>query len=893
MNFNDFEPFIDEEEANGETPLLSPSSRQRRQARSVSNVNHNRGMTASTSDDDDDDAAAPLLGSSTPLQASRAPQQQQQETGYSTNGELYSRSVDGDSYLPPLSSAASSATATTPTALMRSFGAAKPQQRKQAANTLLRRGRSKSQPLLSRQARQEMEQERRVIQHKTARLQQRAAKQQQHHATMHSVIRSRHGYEEPILGVKRAEPLMKKGKKQGFEPRYGFFHPERAFFRYIILLFACLTEFGHMFAFDSPSALVTSLKTELEISDLQYLAFFSVYNWPNCVMVFFGGYLVDRLGRLKAVLIFCSIVFLGQCMFALGGSLGNYWVMLIGRFIFGAGSESMFVATMLFIAYWFRGKNMVLALSICVSNESLGGTVNFLVSPWLASQFNLPISLWFGAMICAGSLVAAVILVIIDYRGTKTMDPIIEARASALQRRLEARKRKLDKIEAAQKLIEAEAEEEDEEEAEDENKTNEQKKAAAEEEEQTNEDAEAEEEEEEGAEEKVEEDEEEEEEEEEESEQIRLRDITKFSFSYWLWVGITCFFYAFAYPFFAIVSDMLQDQWGYSERAAGKISSIYFALAGLLSPFFGLFLDKVGGNGIAVMIGTTGTVLMLVVLTFVRLPIVPIGPIMVMGVLYCCAPAITSCIPRLVEMKVLGTAYGIAFASMNLFAASLTLAIGKIKGHYGWLPPSLIFISMAAVASVLAIWVNLINGCCYGKINWSSKHLRQERIEHKVRRMASQMGLSLDSAENEKFLQNLAELMSGERRETEGEADGFASASSSFTEKSMLLAQKEGSFIVEGGEDSIRMDVTSSFVNNNNASNVTRRIAGGGFQSSNVLNLDMEEEAEGHADAIRQYTDGEGGEEDFYVRVSSSAPSASFYSGSSDSYDDSVEEDHY
>jgi dipeptide/tripeptide permease len=49
------------------------------------------------------------------------------------------------------------------------------------------------------------------------------------------------------------------------------------------------------------------------------LALYSVYSWPNTILALFGGFIIDRyLGIRKAALLFCTSVFIGQVIFALG-----------------------------------------------------------------------------------------------------------------------------------------------------------------------------------------------------------------------------------------------------------------------------------------------------------------------------------------------------------------------------------------------------------------------------------------------------------------------------------------------------------------------------------------------------------------------------------------------
>jgi nitrate/nitrite transporter NarK len=50
------------------------------------------------------------------------------------------------------------------------------------------------------------------------------------------------------------------------------------------------------------------------------------------------------LGIRASALIFCTLIFLGQLVFAVGVQMREYWMCLLGRFIFGLGGENLAVS---------------------------------------------------------------------------------------------------------------------------------------------------------------------------------------------------------------------------------------------------------------------------------------------------------------------------------------------------------------------------------------------------------------------------------------------------------------------------------------------------------------------------------------------------------------------
>lgn len=112
--------------------------------------------------------------------------------------------------------------------------------------------------------------------------------------------------------------------------------PRKPFYRYFALIFMCMLGFGSYFCYDNPAALQDHFKKDLQISTSTFTAFYSWYSWPNVILSFVGGYLIDRVFGIRiGALVFGSMVFFGQLIFAFGAFNNHIWLMDIGRFIFG------------------------------------------------------------------------------------------------------------------------------------------------------------------------------------------------------------------------------------------------------------------------------------------------------------------------------------------------------------------------------------------------------------------------------------------------------------------------------------------------------------------------------------------------------------------------------
>jgi fucose permease len=110
---------------------------------------------------------------------------------------------------------------------------------------------------------------------------------------------------------------------------------------WLVLTLACLLLFGNYYCYDIPGALNVQLRQWLghdyDQWQLEMNSLYTAYSAPNLLMPIVGGILVDTMGPTKMLLSFSVLVVVGQSLFSLGVSLRYYWLMLLGRFLFGIG----------------------------------------------------------------------------------------------------------------------------------------------------------------------------------------------------------------------------------------------------------------------------------------------------------------------------------------------------------------------------------------------------------------------------------------------------------------------------------------------------------------------------------------------------------------------------
>jgi MFS family permease len=123
--------------------------------------------------------------------------------------------------------------------------------------------------------------------------------------------------------------------------------------------------------------------------------------------VLIGGFIIDRIGLRKSLMIFGVLCFIGPAITAATGKLP---VMAAGRLIFGMGAESLNVAVTAALARWFRGKELSFAFGLNLTASRLG-TFAALNSPTWAraayASWRTPflIALAFTSMCVVGSVI--------------------------------------------------------------------------------------------------------------------------------------------------------------------------------------------------------------------------------------------------------------------------------------------------------------------------------------------------------------------------------------------------------------------------------------------------------------------------------------------------------
>jgi MFS family permease len=141
------------------------------------------------------------------------------------------------------------------------------------------------------------------------------------------------------------------------------------YYRWVVLVIISLTMFGNYYVYDCIAPIADLLVKQLGFSDSNIGLLQAIYSVPNVFMVLVGGYIVDRIGARRALLIFGTLCLIGA---AVTVSVPTLAVMATGRLLFGIGAESLIVAVSTAIAKWFRGKELSFAFGINLMIARMG-----------------------------------------------------------------------------------------------------------------------------------------------------------------------------------------------------------------------------------------------------------------------------------------------------------------------------------------------------------------------------------------------------------------------------------------------------------------------------------------------------------------------------------------
>ena len=141
------------------------------------------------------------------------------------------------------------------------------------------------------------------------------------------------------------------------------------------------------------------------------------------ILPLFGGILLDKIGLHFGLLITITFVTVGQLICAIGGFQGTFWIMLVGRVLFGVGCETLWCVQAAFVGKWFFDQEMSFAIGFGYAVPNLcsfgaGWWVPGIAADpedeWATRENGIGYALGTSALVCLYSWVAAIFLIMLD-----------------------------------------------------------------------------------------------------------------------------------------------------------------------------------------------------------------------------------------------------------------------------------------------------------------------------------------------------------------------------------------------------------------------------------------------------------------------------------------------
>jgi len=205
------------------------------------------------------------------------------------------------------------------------------------------------------------------------------------------------------------------------EPVTGSSRPQPTrLYRWIVLIFISLAMFGNYYAYDAIAPVFDLLKEQLGYSDQELGGLYSVYSIAAIIVLLAGGYIIDRFGTKRSVLLFSVICLIAAGVTALSPDLR---VMLAGRFLLGLGAEPLVVAVTTALAKWFKGKELSFAFGINLTIARLGSVAADWSPAWARPAFsNWQDPLWLATVITSLCVAGGILYWIMERRAERVCD---------------------------------------------------------------------------------------------------------------------------------------------------------------------------------------------------------------------------------------------------------------------------------------------------------------------------------------------------------------------------------------------------------------------------------------------------------------------------------------
>ena len=214
--------------------------------------------------------------------------------------------------------------------------------------------------------------------------------------------------------------------------------------------------------------------------------------------------------------------------------------------------------------------------------------------------------------------------------------------------------------------------------------------------------------------------------EEEKDDPFKVSDIGKILSLRMFWVvALLCvLYYSAIFPFQKYAINMLQCNLHFTAEQAGQVFFMFPLGAAAVTPFLGNFLDRKGKGASMLILGAVLKIVCHLIFAFVvpttQSVIITLAAIIVLGISFSLVPAaLWPSVPKLIDGKLLGSAYALIFWIQNIGLYAFPMIIGSVLKasnpgvtdplKYNYTVPMVVFASLGVAALFLGLYLKAID----------------------------------------------------------------------------------------------------------------------------------------------------------------------------------------
>ena len=214
--------------------------------------------------------------------------------------------------------------------------------------------------------------------------------------------------------------------------------------------------------------------------------------------------------------------------------------------------------------------------------------------------------------------------------------------------------------------------------------------------------------------------------EEEKDDPFKVSDIGKILSLKMFWiVALLCvLYYSAIFPFQKYAINMLQCNLQFSAEQAGLVFFVFPLGAAAVTPFLGNFLDRKGKGATMLILGAMLMIICHLIFAFVvpatQSVIITYAAIILLGISFSLVPAaLWPSVPKLIDDKLIGSAYALIFWIQNIGLYAFPMIIGSVlrSSNPGVTDPlkyddtatMLVFVSLGVIALILGFLLKALD----------------------------------------------------------------------------------------------------------------------------------------------------------------------------------------